>query len=79
MEFYLFNDDIIIASRDKEEAEKLYEKEYGDSDYEKVEEIDENYRVGGVQSVGGYGYDEVYLYNIIEKNKVLPFIVEDIN
>lgn len=72
MKFYLFGEMIIIASRDKEEAEQLYLNEYGDSDYEIVEEISEDYRIGGIASSDGYG--DIHLSQVVE-NRPLPFIV----
>jgi hypothetical protein len=77
MNFYLFEGDTIIAANNEKEAKCLYEKDYDDS-YEIVEEIPQDYRVGGYETPNSYsgGYADVLLFQIVDSRKKLPFVVD---
>lgn len=76
MKFYLFNEDIIIASNDQQEAENLYIANY--EEFETMREIDDNYIIGSIEIIGSNtsGYDQIYLSQVIDKSRSLPFIVD---
>lgn len=81
LKFYLFDEQTIIASKNKEEAELLYQKEYDDG-YNSVEEIQDDYIVGAIENHNSYSgdYSEIILSHIIDKKKELPYIVDvDLN
>jgi hypothetical protein len=77
MRFYLFEEETIIASKNKVEAESLYQETY-DNDYTDVKEIDSDYVVSANESVhsSNGGYNEVTLRQIVDKHRELPFIVD---
>ena len=76
MKFYLFDEDIIIASNNQQEAEKLHTEVY--EEHETVEEINDDYVVDNVEIIGSNisGYDQIYLFQVVDKDKKLPFIVD---
>lgn len=79
--YFLIDEMTIIVAENQEQASALYQKEVDDEWAEgidgKIDEIQDDYIIGGVQSVHGYGYDEIHLLDVLE-NKSLPYIVKEI-
>lgn len=76
--YFLIEEMTIIVAENQEQAEAHYMKEI-DHEWEKevVEEIQDDFIVGGVQNINGHGYDEIHLFGVLE-NKPLPYIVQGI-
>lgn len=77
MKFYLFDESVVIVSNTQQEAEDLYIKDYECYEYE-IEEISDSYIVDAIEIIGCdiSGYDEVYLFQVLEDDKELPYVVE---
>lgn len=79
MKFYLFDENVIIASNTQQEAESLYIEDYECDEYE-IEEINDDYVVDSIEIIGCNisGYDQIHLFQVLEDDKKLPYIVADI-
>lgn len=73
--YFLVGEHNIIVAVSQEQAKAHYLEHYGEP-CEVIEEVTEDYTVGANINYNVGGFDEIELYEVLEKNKALPYFVD---